>query len=141
MSRTAKTAYLHFIGVFGLILGVFTGISVETNEGALEAAKWLYENASPEYVILKLGSRGALLYDGKEAKFIPCFKVNAIDSTAAGDTFTAALAHFYLQGIDIQNATHLAHCAAAISVSRVGAYTSIPTKAEVLAFAEAHPRR
>ena len=70
----------------------------------------------------------------------PAEKLHAY-TTAAGDTFTAALAHFYLQGMDIQNATHLAHCAAAISVSRVGAYTSIPTKAEVLAFAEAHPRR
>ena len=49
-----------------------TGISVETEEGAVRAARWLYEQAAPKYVILKLGSRGALLYDGGEMKFIPC---------------------------------------------------------------------
>ena len=111
-----------------------TGISVETNEGALEAAKWLYENASPEYVILKLGSRGALLYDGKEAKFIPCFKVNAIDSTAAGDTFGACLAIELCKGKPMEEAIVTAHAAAGICVSRQGAQISIPTGEEVEQF-------
>jgi ribokinase len=111
-----------------------TGISVETNEGALEAAKWLYENASPEYVILKLGSRGALLYDGKEAKFIPCFKVNAIDSTAAGDTFGACLAIQLCKGKAMEEAIVIAHAAAGICVSRQGAQISIPTEEEVEQF-------
>jgi len=111
-----------------------TGISVETNEGTLEAAKWLYENAEPEYVILKLGSRGALLYDGKEAKFIPCFKVNAIDSTAAGDTFGACLAIQLCNGKPLEEAIVIAHAAAGICVSRQGAQISIPTQEEVEQF-------
>ena len=111
-----------------------TGMSVETEEGALKAAKWLYENAAPKYVILKLGSRGALLYDGEQAKFIPCFKVNAIDSTAAGDTFGACLAIQLCKGKTMEDAIVTAHAAAGICVSRQGAQVSIPTDEEVQQF-------
>ena len=111
-----------------------TGISVDTSEGALKAAKWLYEQAEPEYVILKLGERGALLYNGKEAKFIECFKVNAVDSTAAGDTFGAALAIQLCKGMKMDNAILFAHAAAGICVSRKGAQVSIPTEKEVEEF-------
>ena len=111
-----------------------TGISVDTSEGALKAAKWLYEQAEPEYVILKLGERGALLYNGKEAKFIECFKVNAVDSTAAGDTFGAALAIQLCKGMKMDNAILFAHAAAVICVSRKGAQVSIPTEKEVEEF-------
>ena len=111
-----------------------TGINVDTNEGALKAAKWLFENAGPEYVILKLGSRGALLYDGKSAQFIECFKVDAVDSTAAGDTFGACLAIQLCKGRSIEEAIMIAHAAAGICVSRVGAQVSIPTEEEVEAF-------
>ena len=119
----------------------YTGIDPTNAESCLRASIKLASLVSTKYVVIKLGGRGAFIYDGKFANIVPAIPVPAVDTTAAGDTFTAALVHFYLQGMDIQNATHLAHCAAAISVSRVGAYTSIPTKAEVLAFAEAHPRR
>lgn len=111
-----------------------TGINVDTHEGALKAAKWLYEQAEPRYVILKLGARGALLYDGQEAKFIECFKVNAVDSTAAGDTFGAALAIQLCKGMKMEKAILFAHAAAGICVSRKGAQTSIPTEEEVHQF-------
>lgn len=115
-----------------------TGISVETTEGVLEAAKWLYEKAEPQYVLLKLGERGALLYDGSEAKMIPCFKVNAVDSTAAGDTFGAALAIQLCKGMEMEEAIHFAHAAAGICVSRKGAQISIPTEEEVIKFLNEH---
>ena len=111
-----------------------TGICVDTEEGALQAARWLYEQAEPKYVLLKLGARGALLYDGKEAKFIPCFKVNAVDSTAAGDTFGACLAVQLCQGVSIEKAIVTAHAAAGICVSRQGAQVSVPTQEEVAQF-------
>lgn len=113
-----------------------TGISVETEEGVLAAAKYLYEQAEPEYVIMKLGSRGALIYDGKESKYIPCFKVNAIDSTAAGDTFGACLAIELCKGVPMEKAIVTAHAAAGICVSRQGAQISIPTEEEVKQFLE-----
>lgn len=111
-----------------------TGICPDTDENALKAAKWLYEQAVPRYVILKLGERGALLYDGSEARFIECFKVNAVDSTAAGDTFGAALAIRLCKGDKIEDAIRFAHAAAGICVSRMGAQTSIPTEKEVKDF-------
>lgn len=113
-----------------------TGIRIDTNENALKAAKWLYEKAEPQYVLLKLGERGALLYNGRESKFIECFKVKAIDSTAAGDTFGAALAIRLCKGSKIEDAIIYAHAAAGICVSRLGAQTSIPTEEEVEAFLE-----
>lgn len=111
-----------------------TGICVDTEEKAVAAAKKLYQEAAPQYVILKLGSRGALLYDGEQAELIPCFKVNAVDSTAAGDTFGAALAIRLCKGDEMKTAIRFAHAAAGICVSRMGAQVSIPDEEEVLAF-------
>ena len=111
-----------------------TGINPETKDKAVEAAKVLYEEANPEYVILKLGSRGALLYDGKTAELIPCFKVRAVDSTAAGDTFGAALAIRLCKGDEMRQAIRFAHAAAGICVSRMGAQVSIPKAEEVEEF-------
>ena len=120
---------------------VYTGISPTGADSCLRASIKLASMVDAKYIVIKLGGRGAFIYDGKFSNIIPAISVPAVDTTAAGDTFTATLVHFYLKGVDIENATHLAHCAAAIGVSRMGAYTSIPTMAEVLAFAEAHPRR
>lgn len=115
-----------------------TGISVDTEEKAVAAAKSLYQQAEPEYVILKMGSRGALLYDGNTAELIPGFKVAAVDSTAAGDTFGAALAIRLCKGDDMKQAIIFAHAAAGICVTRMGAQVSIPREDEVFAFLETH---
>ncbi|PWJ47509.1 ribokinase [Faecalicatena contorta] len=111
-----------------------TGINPDTEEKAIQAAKMLYEEAKPEYVILKLGSRGAMLYDGNNTELIPCFKVKAVDSTAAGDTFGAALAIRLCKGDDMRDAIRFAHAAAGICVSRMGAQVSIPREEEVAEF-------
>lgn len=120
---------------------IFTGIEPTNSDTCLRAAIKLGTMVDAKYIVIKLGGRGAFVYDGKYSHIVPAIPVTAVDTTAAGDTFTAAMVHFYLQGMDILSATHMGHCAAAIGVSRPGAYTSIPTKAEVMAFAEAHPRR
>ena len=119
----------------------YTGIEPAGADSCLRAAIKLASRVDARYIVIKLGGRGAFIYDGKFSHIVPAIPVNAVDTTAAGDIFTSTLVHFYLQGMDILNATYMGHCAAAIGVSRPGAYTSIPTKAEVLAFAEAHPRR
>lgn len=111
-----------------------TGIPPDTEEHARQAAVKLYMEAAPKYVILKLGARGALVYDGEKMEQIPCFKVKAIDSTAAGDTFGAALAIRLCKGDEMEEAVRFAHAAAGICVSRLGAQVSIPTAAEVEAF-------
>ena len=117
----------------------FTGIEPRDGEGCLRAAIKLSTMVDARYIVIKTGSRGAYIYDGKYYHIVPAIPVSVADTTAAGDTFTAALTHFYLEGMDIEKATHMANCAAAIGVSRPGAYSSIPNLKEVLSFANTHP--
>jgi len=120
---------------------VYSGIEPNNAENCLRAAIKLSTMVQAKYIVLKIGSRGAYIYDGKYYHIMPAIPVPVVDTTAAGDTFTAALVHFYMEGKDIERAAYLANCAAALGVSREGAYPSIPTLKEVLAFAEAHPQR
>ncbi len=120
---------------------IFTGIDTKDGEGCPRAAIKLSTMVDAKYIVIKIGSRGAYIYDGKYYRIVPAVPVPVADTTAAGDTFTAALVHFYMEGKNIEEAAHLANCAAAIGVSRPGAYSSIPTLKEVLAFAEEHPVR
>jgi ribokinase len=82
-------------------------------------------------VVLKLGDKGAFLDDGREARHFPAPKVEAVDSTAAGDTFNGALAVALAEERDVAGAIAFANAAAALSVTRLGAQASIPTRAEV----------
>jgi len=112
-----------------------TGIDPDSEENAIAAAKRLYEMATPQYVVLKLGVRGALVFDGINASIIPCFdNVQAIDSTAAGDTFSAALAVRLCKGDSIHDAVVYAHGAAGICVTRRGGQPAIPFAHEVEVF-------
>jgi len=82
-------------------------------------------------VILKLGSRGALYFDGDVEILQPVFEVDAVDATAAGDIFNGALAVGLAEGKPMQLALRFAAAAAAISVTRVGAQSSVPLRNEV----------
>ena len=111
-----------------------TGIDVADLDSARVAAKEIYKLVQPQYVILKMGERGSLLYNGEEFEEISSFKVDAVDSTAAGDTFGAALSIRLCQGISMKEALKYASAAAGICVSRKGAQPSIPSQEEVAAF-------
>jgi len=111
-----------------------TGVAIDTEANASQAAKMLFRKAAPRYVILKMGSRGVYFYDGSSAELIPTFDIKAIDSTAAGDTFNAALAVRLCNGEPIRRAIDAAQAAATICVSRKGALPSIPTLEEVEEF-------
>lgn len=115
-----------------------TGIDPDTEEHMKEAAVKLYENAKPEYVLLKLGEKGAYLYDGKDGRKIPAFKVKAIDSTAAGDTFGGTFGAYLCRGNTIEDAICYAQAAAGICVSRMGGQPSIPSWEETEAFLAEH---
>ncbi|MDD6615799.1 MAG: PfkB family carbohydrate kinase, partial [Lachnospiraceae bacterium] len=65
---------------------------------------------------------------------IPAYKVRAVDTTAAGDSFTAALAVMLAQGKTIREAAEFANCVSAIVVTREGAQSSIPTLDEVMEY-------
>jgi ribokinase len=87
--------------------------------------------AGAKAVIVKLGDQGCV-YCGANGTFaVPAFPVKAVDSTAAGDTFNAALAVALVEGRPMGDAMRFANAAAAISVTRPGAQTSAPARAEV----------
>jgi ribokinase len=88
----------------------------------------------PRAVILKLGDRGAYYCDGEQRGLYPAYPVEVRDSTAAGDTFNAALAVALGEAKPVERAVPFANAAAAISVTRLGAQASAPSRAEVDAF-------
>lgn len=100
---------------------------------ALPLARALHE-LGPRTVILKLGDQGCLYYDGATHAHVPGFAVEAKDTTAAGDTFNAALAVALAEGSALDPALRFANAAAAISVTRLGAQASAPSRPEVNAF-------
>ena len=81
--------------------------------------------------MLKLGERGCSLYDGSSIRFFAPYPARVLDTTAAGDSFTAALALEYVRSGDIEKACDIANKAGAIAVSRVGAENSMPTAQEL----------
>lgn len=88
----------------------------------------------PRAVILKLGELGCFFADAERSLASPGFAVEARDTTAAGDTFNGALAVALAEGMALERALEFANAAAALSVTRLGAQASIPTRAEVDAF-------
>jgi ribokinase len=81
-------------------------------------------------VIVKLGDAGCLLADEGRTRLVSGFAVEAVDATAAGDVFNGALAVALAEGRSLDEAAHFANAAAALSVTRRGAQSSVPSRAE-----------
>ena len=110
------------------ILGC-SGSSISLEE-APEVAQCVLK-LGPRRVILKLGDKGAWLAWEQGSQYFPACKVEAVDATAAGDTFNGALVVALAEGKSLEEAIAFANRAASTSVTRLGAQTSIPTRAEV----------
>ena len=109
-----------------------TGIFPDNQENILKASKILKERSKAKFIVLKLGERGCSLWNGKELKLFPPYKSNVVDTTAAGDCFTSALAFEYIRSGDIEKACDFGNKAGSIAVSRMGAQSSMPTIKEIL---------
>ncbi|ELV2845704.1 ribokinase [Enterobacter cloacae] len=107
-----------------------TGIGVENDDDAARAAKALHDKGIGT-VIITLGSRGVWASVNGEGRRVPGFKVKAIDTIAAGDTFNGALVTALLEGKGMDDAIRFAHAAAAIAVTRKGAQPSVPWRKEI----------
>ena len=114
------------------------GIDVVDLQSASFAAKLLKDRSGARYVVIKAGGNGAYLYDGRNTKHFAANKVTPVDTTAAGDAFTAAMAVEYLKSGSIESAITFAGAAGAVAVTRLGAQPSLPTLGEVEAFIKSH---
>jgi len=115
---------------------VLTGVTVTDDVSAHQAALALHDKGI-ETVMITLGAKGVWLShsgEGNQGELIPGFRVEATDTTAAGDTFNGALVTGLLEELPLEKAIKFAHAAAAISVTRFGAQTSIPSRQETDAF-------
>lgn len=111
-----------------------TGISPDSEESILAASKLLMQRSKAKYVVLKLGSRGCSVWDGKIMKIMPTYPNKVVDTTAAGDCFTAAMALELASGGDIYKACDIGNKAGSIAVGRLGADASMPTYDELINF-------
>jgi ribokinase len=111
---------------------LLTGIPVRDEQSAREAARRLRDRG-PATVVVTLGERGVYALAAGFAGPVPGFKVEPVDTTAAGDIFNGALAVALAEKLVLPEALRFAQAAAAISVTRPGAQPSAPTRAEILA--------
>lgn len=123
-----------------------TGIQVCDEDSARAAADKLllsvgrnavpsYRVGAPRHVIVTLGSKGALVAGPKEKVLVPSRRVEARDSTAAGDAFNGGLAIALARGVSLVDAVREACLVGALSVTRLGAQPSLPTLNELKRFA------
>ena len=110
---------------------MLSGIIV-TDMRSAESAAWEIRRKGVEIIIITLGVQGAVVLENDVFTVVPATKVDAMDSTAAGDVFNGALAVSLAEGKSIIESTTFACHAAAISVTRMGAQSSAPKKHEVL---------
>jgi ribokinase len=110
---------------------IMTGIKVANEVSALKAAKIIHEKGA-EIVIITMGAGGAFFLIEEESGIVPVPKVDAVDTTAAGDTFNGALAVALSEGKTIREAIVFANQAASISVTRFGAQSSVPFRKELI---------
>lgn len=114
-----------------------TGVHVADFESAKEAAKYFYERGV-QTVVITLGSRGVFVSSGGREEIIPAFKVDAIDTTGAGDAFNGGLLAALSKGKDIWEAARFANALAALSVQRLGTTPAMPALEEIEAFLREH---
>lgn len=110
-----------------------SGIDIKDMASAQRAAKAIYD-MGPKNVIVTLGKDGSLVYDGAMFMRVEAVKVDAVDTTAAGDTYNGVLASVLAEGRTLIDAAHEASVAAAISVTRMGAQPAAPTREEIMQF-------
>lgn len=109
---------------------IISGIEITDPASELKAINKIH-SMGVKTVIFTLGSDGALVCENGECEKIPSFKVKAVDTTAAGDTFCGALCVALSEGKAMKDAVLFANRAASISVTRMGAQQSIPTRDEL----------
>ena len=113
---------------------ILTGIALTDDASIRQAAQVLKDRTGAKYTVIKLGSRGSCVYDGNELTYYESYKVTPVDTTAAGDSYTAALTYEYCRTNEIGSAVQYANAVGALAVTKLGAQSSLPTANEVEEF-------
>ena len=114
---------------------ILTGIPV-TNEGNAEKAADWFMQKGVKSVIITLGGRGVYVACKEKRALIPAYKVDAVDTTGAGDAFNGGLVTSLAEGKDIFTAAKFANALAALSVQKIGTTPSMPIRSEIETFLE-----
>ncbi|CAG7652030.1 ribokinase [Paenibacillus allorhizosphaerae] len=110
---------------------MYTNIEIRSTEDAFHALHIL-RGKGIQYPLITLGEKGIAYYNGTENVYKEALKVKAIDTTAAGDTFSGTLAAMIVTGKSMDEAVDLAQRASAIAVTRLGAQEAIPGIEEIV---------
>jgi ribokinase len=116
-------------------IGQLTGIKVTDPATAKQAADELLKRGVST-VFAKMGEKGVVVAERNGETYVKAYKVKAVDTTAAGDTFAGAVAAALARGDDVLTAARFASAAGAITVTRKGAQAAMPTLEETLQFME-----
>lgn len=116
-----------------LILNEIEGSDISEKTTPDEILDELLRRYPQCHIVLTLGGEGSVYADAEQRLHQEAIMTDAVDTTAAGDTFTGYFISAILRGEDIQTALQLASHASSLAVSRHGASRSVPYKAEVLA--------
>ena len=114
-------------------LSLLTGLEVKDIPSAEQAAKVLLKRGAKN-VIVTLGEKGALFVSSKQVTHVDTYKVDVVDTTAAGDAFIGGFASALLRGFEIEEAVKYANACGALAATKFGAQPSLPTKEEVEIF-------
>lgn len=114
-------------------LEILSGVSINSEDDILKAAKIMIEKGVKE-LIVTLGSKGSLYISKEKQIFKKAYKVEAVDTTAAGDSYTGALSVAFASEKSIEEAMDFASKVGALSVMKEGAQSSLPTLEDVLNF-------
>ena len=124
------------IGMAGIVVineteaEVITGLTVSDGASA-EAAARAIRDLGTTSVIVTLGEAGSVVVSPAGVAAVPAFEVEAVDTTAAGDTYCGCLVTALSEGRDLPDAVRFASAGAALSVGRLGAQPSIPWRTEI----------
>ena len=118
-------------------LSILTGMPTATQEQAIDACAKLLD-MGVKAVVHKRGSKGAMLATREGVRFFPACKVEAVDTTAAGDTFNAGFAVGLTMDMPVEDAIRLGNAAAALSTTGLGAQGAMPDLYSACALVEAN---
>ena len=110
-------------------------VKIVDESSMLEAAHVLLDKGVKK-IVITIGSRGVLYIDKDESLRLPAHKVNVVDTTAAGDSFIGGFTTAYLETEDIKKSIERGQSTAALSIQKMGAQSSLPTKVDVDSFME-----